>query len=116
MGTVMLLVAVHAQSPTATPSPGTQQTQQAPGKAAPDIQKVERLIAARRDYQMALEGLRKHYIAAGDIERAKWAEEELIQFHRIHKHCFVLDLDVPPPQLKATLNIKEANELFRQAM
>jgi tetratricopeptide (TPR) repeat protein len=113
MGTVVLLVTVHAQSTGTTPSSGTQQ---AAGKATPDIQKVERLLAARRDYQLALERLRQHYIDAGDIERAKWAEEELIQYHRIHKHAFVLDLDVPPPGLRASLNIKEANELFRKAM
>jgi tetratricopeptide (TPR) repeat protein len=112
VGTVVLLVAVHAQSPGTAPAAGTQQ---AAGKG-PDFQKVERLLAARRDYQLALERLREHYIAAGDIERAKWAEEELIQYHRIHKHAFVLDLDVPPPGLKASLNIKEANELFRKAI
>jgi tetratricopeptide (TPR) repeat protein len=113
VGTVVLLVAVHAQPPGTTAPTGTQQ---AAGKGTPDIQKVERVLAARRDYQQALERLRKHYVDTGDIERAKWAEEELIQFHRIHKRCYVLDLDVPPPALKASLNIPEANELFRKAM
>jgi tetratricopeptide (TPR) repeat protein len=78
--------------------------------------KVERVMAARRDYQLALERLRTHYIDAGDVERAKWAEDELIQFHRIQKHAFLLDLDVPPPVLKASTNIPKANELFKQAM
>jgi tetratricopeptide (TPR) repeat protein len=113
VGVLVFLVAVHAQSPGTAPSAGTQQ---AAGKAAPDIQKVERVLGARRDYQQALERLREHYIKTGDIERAKWAEEELIQFHRIHKRCYVLDLDVPPPGLKASLNIPEANELFRKAV
>jgi TolA-binding protein len=112
-GTVVILVTVHAQSPTTAPAAGTQQTQ---GKATPDFQLVERVLAARREYQRALETLRLHYIDTGDIERAKWAEEELIQYHRIQKHAFILDLDVPPPGLKASLNIKKANELFQQAM
>ena len=112
-GAVVLLVAVHGQSPGTTPAANTQPAQ---GKPAPDSQLCVRLLAARREYQQALQRLRQHYIDAGDIERAKWAEEELIQFHRIHKHAFILDLDVPGPGLKASMNIKDANELFQEAM
>ncbi len=108
----LILVAVYAQSPGTTPTGA----QQSPGKAPADVQKVERLMAARRDYQRTLEQLRSHYIQTGDIERAKWAEEELIQYHRIQKHAFVLDLDVPHARLKAENNIPEANELFKKAM
>ena len=73
-------------------------------------------MAARREYQKSLETLRTHYIAAGDIERARWAEDELLQFHRIRKQAFRLELDVPPPTLQASYNIPEANELYKQAM
>ena len=62
--------------------------------------------------EISLETLRAHYIAAGDIERARWAEDELLQFHRITKQAFRLDLDVPPPTLQASYNIPEANELY----
>jgi tetratricopeptide (TPR) repeat protein len=81
-----------------------------------DLDKVERLLAARKEYQIALEELRKHYLAVGDVERARWAEEELIQYHRIVKEAYRLDLDVPPPTLQGTYNIPEANELYRRAM
>jgi TolA-binding protein len=80
-----------------------------------DIEMVERLLAARKEYQLTLEGLRAHYIRTGDIERARWAEDELLQFHRIPKHAFRLELDVPPQSLKASHNIPEANALYRQA-
>ncbi|HMC89003.1 MAG TPA: hypothetical protein VKI17_05625, partial [Gemmataceae bacterium] len=80
-----------------------------------DIPKVERVLAARRDYQIALEQLRLHYITAGDIERARWAEEELLQFHRINKQAYRLELDVPPPELQAAKNVPEANELYKRA-
>jgi hypothetical protein len=50
------------------------------------------------------------------MERAKWAEEELLQLHRIPKQAFRLELDVPPPTLHAAYNIPEANELYRRAM
>jgi len=90
------------------------------GKAAAgapsDIEMVERLLVARREYQKVLEQLRTHYLSVGDLERGKWAEEELRQFHRIPKQAFRLELDVPPPTLQANTNIKEANQLFTRAM
>ena len=84
--------------------------------AKSDVEIVERLLAARKEYQVTMETLRAHYIGAGDIEKARWAEEELVQFHRIAKHPFCLQLDVPPPTLRGEYNITEANELFRQAL
>src|SRR4051794_37673168 len=67
-----------------------------------DIELVEKLLLARRDYQYTLEQLRKLYINSGDAERAKWAEEELREYHRINHQAFRLDLDVPPPTLHAS--------------
>lgn len=81
-----------------------------------DLELVERLLASRRDYQTTLEQLRVHYQSVGDVEKARWAEEELRQFHRIPKQAFSLELDVPPPTLQAAQNIPDANELYRRAM
>jgi hypothetical protein len=98
---------------------------QAPPAAAPaaagantnaDLELVERLLAARRDYQVTLEQLRSHYLSVGDTERAHWTEEELRQYHRILKQAYRLELDVPPPTLQAGYNIPEANELYIRAM
>jgi len=89
------------------------------GKPAPppnDLQTVERLLAARKEYQRALENLREYYRANGDPERARWVEEELHGFHRLNKPAYRLDLDVPPPTLQGTHNIADANELYRRAM
>jgi TolA-binding protein len=88
----------------------------APASPPTDIEKVERLLAARREYKVALEQLRAFYIQSGDLERARWAEEELLQFHRVPKQAFRLELDVPPPTLQAAYNIPEANELYKRAM
>ncbi len=60
--------------------------------------------------------MRAHYIGSGDIERARWAEEELVQYHRISKHAYCLALELPPPTLRGDYNIPEANELYRQAL
>src|SRR5262245_6566079 len=84
--------------------------------AGGDVELVEKVLAARKDYQNALEQLRAHYVQGGDTERAKWAEEELIQYHRIIKQAYRLDLDVPPPTLKAAYNVPEANQLYIRAM
>jgi TolA-binding protein len=95
-----------AQSPPASKDP----------KSASDHALVERLLAARREYQETLETLRAHYISTGDTERARLAEEELIQFHRISRQPYNLAHDVPPQGLQAHNNIPEANNLYRQAL
>src|SRR5262249_20041177 len=113
---VSLLMASGLALLLATCGPSESQTDPKAANSASDVQKVERLLAARKEYQTALEQLRTHYIANGDLERKKWAEEELIQYHRINKQAFRMELVVPPPTLQAGYNIKEANELYRQAM
>jgi hypothetical protein len=89
------------------------------GAASPyksDLELVEKLLVVRHDYQVTLEQLRAHYMAVGDVERAKWAEEELIQYHRIPKQAFRLELDVPPPTLRGTTNVPAANKLYTRAI
>src|SRR5438309_6637575 len=100
-----------AQAPAYAQGPPRQ-----PGAASSDIELVERLLAARRDYQTTLEQLRGYYSSVGDVERARWAEEELRQFHRMAKQAYRLELDVPPPTLQAAYNVPEANELYRRGM
>jgi tetratricopeptide (TPR) repeat protein len=89
------------------------------GQASPyksDLELVEKLLVVRRDYQNDLEQLRAHYLATGDTERAKWAEDELIHYHRIPKYAYRLDLVVPPPTLHGTTNVPAANKLYMRAM
>jgi hypothetical protein len=81
-----------------------------------DIELVEKLLAARREYRRCLEKLRLYYIDNADVERARWAEDELKQFHRIPKQAFRLELDVPPPTLQGNQNIPEANKIYQRAV
>ncbi|MCC6421533.1 MAG: hypothetical protein IT429_25215 [Gemmataceae bacterium] len=108
--TLALAVASAAQSP---PSGGDAKKDAVNNS---DLELVERLIIARREYQRMLEQLRAHYMTAGDLERTRWAEEELRQYHRIPKQAFRLELDVPPPTLQARENITEANKLITRAL
>lgn len=112
LATLLLLSAavLFAQAPGAT----TSTTAGTTGKD--DLELVQKLNAARKDYQTSLEQLRYLYIRAGDTERARWAEDELRQYHRIPKFAFRLDLDVPPPTLTPQTNVPEANQLFIRAM
>lgn len=100
-------------TPTSIKTPSTRPI--SPGGSR-DIDLVEKVLHARKEYQTTLEGLRSHYINVGEIEKAKWAEEELLNYHRISKQAYLLELDVPPPTLQANENIPDANEYYRRAM
>ena len=98
-------------TPTAVPVPT------GPGGAANDTDLVKKINAARKEYQQSLVAAYKHYEKAGDSERLKWAEDELKQFHMMNKPSYRLDIDdVPAASLEAKENIKEANEIFVEAM
>jgi len=98
------------QTPAPNPGAGT------PPTPTSDVALVEHVIASRKEYQQSLEALRAYYLSTRDLKRAKWAEEELIQLHRIVKEPFRMDLDAPPPTLKPQYPVPEANELYRRAM
>jgi hypothetical protein len=108
-------VLVYAQPP-AMPTTGTKDPKDKRTGSTGDHQLVERLLNTRREYQETLESLRAYYIASGDIERARWAEDELMAYHKMNKPAYRLELDVPPPTLKPDKNIPEANAIYRQAM
>lgn len=101
--TISIACLLHAQNPDGTTLPS-------------DLQLVEKLLAARRDYEKALGQLRAHYLKVGEVERARLAEGELIQYQRIPKNAFRLDLDVPPPNLHGSVNIVNANHLYTAAL
>jgi hypothetical protein len=115
---ILLLAAAVVVAPPRAQSPGGNNSSPAnpPATRTNDIEYVERVLIARRDYQKALENLRLHYLNTGDVERRKWAEDELLQYHRIPKYAYRLELDVPPPNLSGLSNVIEANKLFTLAM
>jgi hypothetical protein len=95
-----------------------QPTRPTPGQpsAATDITLVKRVIAARREYLLALEQLHAYYESVGDAERQKWTEAELMQYHRVPKAAYIIDLDVAGPGLRPDQNVPAANEMYRKAM
>jgi len=121
---VVCLQALHPhtlQAQTQPPaSPPASSKAATDGKAPPpvsDVELVERLHAARKEYENSLKALYEHYARVGDRQRWKWAEEELLGYHLLFKPSYNLDVkDVPPATLKAEVNIPAANELYRAAM
>lgn len=108
---VLLAIAVIAGAPRAQNPAGT------PAKNdGTELELIQRLHMLRKDYQKSLETVRLYYLKAGDVEKAKWAEEELRQFHRIPKQAFILGLVVPPPNLQGHTNVPEANKLLTWAI
>jgi TolA-binding protein len=95
-----------------------QQSRPTPGQPsnATDINLVKRVMGARLEYQHALEQLHIYYDSTGDAERRKWAETELMAFHRVPKPAYIIDLDVAGPGLRPDQNVPAANELYRKAM
>lgn len=88
-----------------------------PAAATNDVSLVERNLAARKEYEASIKALYEHYSKAGDKQRLVWAERELMAFHMLWKPSYNLDVkDVPPPALQASVNVKEANDLYRAAM
>lgn len=80
-----------------------------------DEKAVKAVVEARKAYQDSLHKLHELYSRTGDREKLRWVEEELKGFHLASKPAYRLD-DVPPTTLSARENIKEANELFRNAL
>ena len=72
---------------------------------------------ARKEYENSLKALYEHYHRVGDKQRSLWIEKELMGFHLQWKPSYNLDVkDVPPPNLEAKVNVREANELYRAAL
>lgn len=107
-------VVVLADSSTSTSTPPTKG---ASVEHAGEVEMIESVLKARKDYWTSLDKLRQHYISVNEIEKAKWVEDELRSYHRMMKYSYRLDVkDVPPPTLQPKQNITEANNLFRRAI
>jgi TolA-binding protein len=111
---LLAFIIYHSSFPIAS----AQQSRPTPGQpsAATDIGLAKRVLAARHEYQLALEQLHAYYGSVGDSERERWAEDELKQFHRVPKAAYIMDLDVAGPGLRPDQNVPAANELYRKAM
>jgi tetratricopeptide (TPR) repeat protein len=106
------VVVVADTTPTSNPS-----SKGTAAERAGEVELVEAVLKARKDYWTSLDKLRQHYVSVNEIEKARWVEEELRAYHRMMKYSYRLDVkDVPPPTLQPKQNVVEANNLFRRAI
>lgn len=87
-----------------------------PAAGPSDLELIERVMEARKNYAKAMRELYEYYRRVGDKRRAQLAEDELKQYYRTNHPAYRLELDVPNPKLKPLYNQPEANELYRRAM
>jgi len=80
----------------------------------PDL--VERVIYHRAMYARCLRALRDYYAKTGMEAKRRWAEAELAQLRQIKPYRYILEAEVPPPTLKPTASIPDADRLFDEAM
>ena len=110
---------VHAQSPS-KPLSDPKKTPVAdpiPHAVANDVELVERLIFARRNTRTVSRRSTSTTTAWATNSASLWIEKELMSFHLQWKPSYNLDVkDVPPPNLEAKVNVREANELYRAAL
>jgi tetratricopeptide (TPR) repeat protein len=71
--------------------------------------------AARDQYQRSLERLHGYYIRAKNDDLRYWVEQELTQFHMMVKDPYIMELDLPPKDLRPTQHIPEANKILADA-
>ncbi len=104
---LLSVIALWAQPHSAAPQSG-------PPSA--EVALIEKLVVARKEYQLILQQVRAYYVKSGDAEKLTWAEEELKDYHMMSHYSYIKDLFVPPPTLQGTVNILEANNLFERAL
>jgi hypothetical protein len=113
----LAMAAVAVSAVTFAPGIGQDKKAKPAGTPGDETELVEGVLKVRKDYQVRLAALYEHYVKVGDLERAKWAEDELKSYHLMNKPSYRLDIsDVPPKDLEAKVNVKEANDLYKLAM
>jgi TolA-binding protein len=83
--------------------------------SAQERELVTRVYQARETYQRSLEVLRAHYIRSRQEEERYWVEQELGQYHMMVKDPYLLELDLPPKNLKPTQHSPQANQILTDA-
>lgn len=99
-------VALSLASPAEPPTNVTEQEQQL----------VRDVYQARDSYQASLERLRAYYIHTNNEENKQWVEKELTAYHLMVKNPYLLELDLPSPDLKPDTSLPNANRIFREAL
>ena len=76
---------------------------------------VEQVAADRQAYRKGLESLALYYKKTGTNMKLDWANKELGALDAIPQYNYIIEAGVAGPELKASVSIPEADELYAQA-
>jgi tetratricopeptide (TPR) repeat protein len=81
-----------------------------------EVDIIEDMSLHRRAYRQSLEALIKYYRDTGNYMKREWAQKELGALDAIPQYNYIIEAAVAGPELKATDEIPEAEDLYYQAM
>lgn len=81
-----------------------------------EVDIIEDMALHRRAYRQSLEALIKYYRNTGNYMKREWAKKELSELDAIPQYNYIIEAAVAGPELKATDEIPEADDLYYQAM
>jgi tetratricopeptide (TPR) repeat protein len=70
----------------------------------------------RRAYREALVALIKHYKNTGNYMKRQWAKKELEALDAIPQYDYIIEASIAGPDLKASQEIPEADDLYYEAL
>lgn len=75
---------------------------------------VEDLVSSRQEYAESLRQLEASYAKQGNARGRAWAARELDDLGKVQSFAYILDAEVPPSDLRPTMSIVAADQLFEQ--
>ena len=77
---------------------------------------IEQTAVNRQAYRQCLGLLVEYYTRTGNNMKLRWAEKELRALNTIPQYKYIIEASVASPNLKASMSIPEADELYEDAL
>ena len=77
---------------------------------------VEQIAVNRQAYRQGLELLIKYYTKIGNNMKFKWAKKELAALDSIPQYKYIFEAETAGPNLRASISIPEADDLYMDAL
>lgn len=81
-----------------------------------EVDIIEDMSLHRRAYRQSLEALIKYYRDSGNYMKLEWSQKELGALDAIPQYNYIIEAAVAGPELKATEEIPEADDLYYEGM
>ncbi len=81
-----------------------------------EVDIIEDMSLHRRAYRQSLEALIKYYRNTGNYMKREWAQKELSALDAIPQYNYIIEAAVAGPELTASEEIPEADDLYYEAL